>query len=277
MVENKSSLFGIIAIIIGASGLGLGAFSFVNFQVVEGPQGLPGEDGEDAPGGIIIGIMDPDEGETISGNIVIRAMIAGSEDYTISILRNGTEIGTALPMTWNTTLVADGWWNITVIAKEISTNIQNSDSVFVYVDNTPNFWVSQTYGVVVDNDLGFNDWSGYFDINETEITFDISEGESIHIEFSCNSYLYAHPLGGRVTNDAGVMINFYLDGVHIEHPRAMAYIRGWDSEYENAHSQIYLQEIFQDLDVGPHTIKMRYSKLGYRVTLYDTILYAEII
>lgn len=62
MVENKSSIFGIIALIIGASGLGLGAFSVVNFQTVEGPQGPPGDDGADgvdgfdgvdAPGGLV--------------------------------------------------------------------------------------------------------------------------------------------------------------------------------------------------------------------------------
>lgn len=52
MVENKSSLFGIIAIIIGASGLGLGAFSGVNFQLVEGPHGPPGQDGQDGIDGI---------------------------------------------------------------------------------------------------------------------------------------------------------------------------------------------------------------------------------
>lgn len=42
MVENKSSIFGIIAIIVSTSGLGLGAFTVVNLQVVEGPQGPPG-------------------------------------------------------------------------------------------------------------------------------------------------------------------------------------------------------------------------------------------
>jgi len=67
MVENKGSLFGIIAIIIGASGLGLGAFSIVNFQVVEGPpggdgqdgtDGVDGTDGQDAPIGLAVGILD---------------------------------------------------------------------------------------------------------------------------------------------------------------------------------------------------------------------------
>lgn len=52
MVKNKSNVFGIIAIIIGASGLGLGAFSIVNFQIVEGPQGSPGLDGVDGGNGV---------------------------------------------------------------------------------------------------------------------------------------------------------------------------------------------------------------------------------
>ncbi|MFW9879855.1 MAG: hypothetical protein ACFFG0_42825 [Candidatus Thorarchaeota archaeon] len=38
---------GIIALIFGASGLGLGANTAINFQLVEGPQGPPGQDGQD--------------------------------------------------------------------------------------------------------------------------------------------------------------------------------------------------------------------------------------
>ena len=52
MVENKSTILGIIALIIGATGLGLGAFSFISLQAVEGEQGLPGEDGQDGIHGI---------------------------------------------------------------------------------------------------------------------------------------------------------------------------------------------------------------------------------
>ncbi len=51
-MENRSSLFGIIAILIGAVGVGLGMFSVVNFQLVQGPQGLPGQDGQDGQDGI---------------------------------------------------------------------------------------------------------------------------------------------------------------------------------------------------------------------------------
>ena len=51
-MENRSSLFGIIAIIIGAAGVGLGTFSVANFQILEGPQGPQGEPGDDGQEGI---------------------------------------------------------------------------------------------------------------------------------------------------------------------------------------------------------------------------------
>jgi hypothetical protein len=146
MVEKIQTL-SVIAIILGASGLGLGAYSAINFQVIEGiegpqgPQGqkgidgLNGVDGQDAPGGITVGILDPDSGEIISGNVTIKAIIFGSENYTLSVLRNGTEIGTSLPMEWNTVTVADGWWNLTIVSTDIATNNSSSDQNLVYVKN----------------------------------------------------------------------------------------------------------------------------------------------
>jgi hypothetical protein len=154
MVENRSSLIGIIAILIGASSLGLGAFSIVNFQVVEGPQGPRGDDGQDgmdgldgidgvngtdgkdALGGIVAGILEPKQKEIISGNVTIRTLIAGSENYTISILLNGTqEIGTFLPLIWNSDSVSNGWWNITIIATDVTTTNTSQDTVIVFSNN----------------------------------------------------------------------------------------------------------------------------------------------
>lgn len=54
-MENKNSIVGIIAIILGAAGLGIGTFSVINFQIVEspeGPEGPPGQDGLDGTDGI---------------------------------------------------------------------------------------------------------------------------------------------------------------------------------------------------------------------------------
>jgi hypothetical protein len=144
MVEKKNAIFGIIAIIIGASGLGLGAFSIVNFQLVEGPQGIPGEDGQDgvngtdgrdAPGGFIVKILDPDYGENVSGHVTIRAIVYGSINYSVSIFRNSTEIGNTIPTIWNTETVNDGVWNITIIAIDHTTSDQVSDTVIINVKN----------------------------------------------------------------------------------------------------------------------------------------------
>lgn len=202
MVENKSFLFGIIAIIIGASGLGLGVFSIINFQVVqgpEGPQGIPGEDGQDgsdgtdgrdAPGGLIVGILDPDHGETLSGNVTIRALIYGSENYSISILRNGTVIGFSLPLIWDTSSIVDGWWNISVIVTDIEIFEESNDEVLIYVENNPIFepspgvvavWEKLTCQVpaVSEKDIMFDDIrvnrSSYFTLNPNNSSINLTQ------------------------------------------------------------------------------------------------------
>ncbi|MHA1109873.1 MAG: collagen-like triple helix repeat-containing protein [Promethearchaeota archaeon] len=56
--KGKVNALSIIALIIGASGLGIGAFSIIRFQLVEGPigpeapEGPPGDDGSDGSNGI---------------------------------------------------------------------------------------------------------------------------------------------------------------------------------------------------------------------------------
>ena len=46
-MEKKELPLGIIAIVIGVSGLGLSTYALVKSQVVEGPPGLDGTDGVD--------------------------------------------------------------------------------------------------------------------------------------------------------------------------------------------------------------------------------------
>lgn len=205
MVENKSSLFGIIAIIIGASGLGIGVFSVVNFQVVEGPQGLLGEDGQDgingidgingkdgqdASEGIVVGILEPDEGEIISGNVTIRAMIVGTTHYITSVLRNGTEIGTSVPMVWNTSTVSNGYWNITIIITDIESNKTGRDEVIVYKDSSPVSGYTRTYYFIDDTDY-LTLSMGYFEAvwsYNYPIYMDVEEGEIVHLTFSATVY-----------------------------------------------------------------------------------------
>ncbi|MFX1574270.1 MAG: hypothetical protein ACFFB0_16125 [Promethearchaeota archaeon] len=144
MVENKSSLFGIIALIIGASGLGVGVFSVVNFQVIEGP---PGEDGIDGTGGqdgqdgqdivgLQVGILDPDHYEIVSGLVKVRILLWNSSTCSVNVFINGTLNATSVPWVWNTTLVSDGWYNVSVKAIDTESNIAQ-DEIMVYVLNNP--------------------------------------------------------------------------------------------------------------------------------------------
>ena len=224
MAEKRNSLFVIVALIIGASGLGLGVFSVVNFHVVEGPQGPPGKDGqdgvdgtngtdgEDAPGGLI---LDPGEGEMVAGNITIRALIYGSEDYTVQILMNETEIGTSLPLIWNSSLVLDGWKNITVIVSDVATGEKSQDTVIIYVENInvnfrvrgSGFYLLPTQWTVCDYvsfEYGENNYfnlttdtfiapkDGYYLINAHISVFDIVSGRYLHLSSFINGIVICY-------------------------------------------------------------------------------------
>lgn len=219
MVENKGSLFGIIALILGASGLGLGAFSVVGLYGGEGLEGPPGQDGldgtegingingtdgqdgNDAPGGLVVGFLDPDHGEVVSGNITIKALIYGSEDYTVSVLRNGTEIGTTAPMTWDTTTVSDGWWNVTIRATDVSTSGQSQDDAIIYIYNSQ---------------LSFFNFSADGDIIQTKAGDQWGELHWIHfnLTFRANLFIY---FNCRLSLDAAfyTSMGFSLDDGNI--------------------------------------------------------------
>ena len=162
MVKNKGSLFGIIALVIGASGLGLGAFSIVNFQTIEGPQGPPGQDGEDGIDGtngtdgingtdgtdgvngtdgqdlvgLQVGILDPDQNEIVSGLVSVRILLWNSSQCTLEVLINGSVQVTYAPWVWNTTEVMDGWYNVSVRVTDAESNT-SQDEVLVHVINHP--------------------------------------------------------------------------------------------------------------------------------------------
>ncbi|MHA2038932.1 MAG: hypothetical protein ACXACX_21810 [Candidatus Hodarchaeales archaeon] len=236
MVENKSSLFGIIAIIIGASGLGLGAFSFVNFQVVEGPQG------KDAPGGIIVGLIDPDQGETITGEVMIRAIIYGSDQYTVSVLRNGTEIGTTLPLLWNTTLESDGWYNITVVATDVVSNNVSRDEVIVFVDSTP--FTGQVIQVV-SNSTSVVD-TGDYATPHTYLSLNINTSKNSSIYISCSTNM-------RVMFGSGnAYVRLWLDN-SIE----VSVIAIHSDPSLNLHLPTTITGFYEGLSEGDHTIEFQ--------------------
>ncbi|MFX1594363.1 MAG: hypothetical protein ACFFCL_16855 [Promethearchaeota archaeon] len=129
MLKRRFTKVSIVAIIL------IMASSFVGYGIIiystaqSPPQKEP----------IMVGILDPDYGDTISGEIMIRAMILHSHPswgYTISVMINGTEISSSIPFDWDSTTVDDGWWNITVRVIDTKGNV-GSDEVLIYVENHP--------------------------------------------------------------------------------------------------------------------------------------------
>ena len=137
MKGNKTSILAIIAIIIGLAGFGIGITSLI----IGGPQGEPGIDGQDgldgldAPGNITVGILGLNEGENVSGVVTIRAIVMGSDNYTLRVIKNNWTTSYNVPFSWDTTKEANGWWNITVKATDLDSGEDNQDAIMVYVKN----------------------------------------------------------------------------------------------------------------------------------------------
>lgn len=232
MVENRSSIFGIIALILGATGVGLGAFSVINF-----PQG------KDAPGGILVGIIDPDQSEVITGEVIIRALIYGSEQYSISVLRNGTEIGTTLPMLWNTALENDGWYNITIIATDLASNDVSQDEVIVFVDSTP--FTGQVIQVISNSTTVVDTVDYTTPHTYLSLTINTSKNSSIYI--SCSTNLRV--MGGTAT----AYVRLWLDN-SIQASVIALYV----SEASlNLHLPVTITGFYEDLSEGEHTIEFQ--------------------
>ena len=109
MPNGKGSALTIIALIIGAGGLGVGVFSMIQFQVVEGPQGEPGIDGPNGDDGLngtlnnVVGIWEGMEGTGSNYNISLTTpQLSESGFFTLN------EGDTALQLT------TMGWYRFSI-------------------------------------------------------------------------------------------------------------------------------------------------------------------
>ena len=145
---TKGSLVAILAMFLAIASLGFGGISYLNPQ--EGTTGTPGEDGidgidgidglngtdgidgidglngtdgtdgtngldgEDLTGSIVVGILNPSNEQILKGDVTVKALIFGSESFSIEILIKGTVNGTNLPYTLDTSDWEDGNWNLTI-------------------------------------------------------------------------------------------------------------------------------------------------------------------
>ena len=84
MSKGKGSALTIIALIIGASGLGIGIFSILDIEIVEGPQGPPGTDGIDGINGTldnVVAIWDSLWGSGVDFNITLTQNALNKSGY----------------------------------------------------------------------------------------------------------------------------------------------------------------------------------------------------
>lgn len=282
MIENRSSLFGIIALIIGVSGLGLGVFSVISSQLLEGSMGPPGEDGIDGidgtdgmqgpPGPIdtLVGILNPDNGEQIWGNITINALIYTSYEYNLSILLNGSSIGKALPLLWNSSTVAQGWWNITVKVTNTVNNV-GQDSVLVLVYNRTHSGVKRSYYVETHRDTWFDppQREVYTPIPGLVIWFEVQQGESVYLRFYCLGSLYwaSGEPGWR-----GFYYYFAIDGIRLIYPYGRFHIRSAASPNE-FYSTLMLQHTNNTISSGLHNVTvLLYEEYYYSSTNGNSLL-----
>ncbi|MFX0133070.1 MAG: Ig-like domain-containing protein [Candidatus Hodarchaeota archaeon] len=156
MKKSTIRAIAIIAIVLGGVGLTLGYFVMTKPASIDPIlliMGIPAPGAEQGqPGDPVVGILDPDHEETYSGNITIRAMVWAASAYSISVFRNGTKLGTSLPYEFNSTLITDGWYNITVVATDASSNV-GWDTVWILVNNTEEIGQAPVVGII-DPDYG---------------------------------------------------------------------------------------------------------------------------
>lgn len=103
---KKGIALGIIAIVIGVSGLGLGTYTAIKFQVVEGPPGLDGTDGVNGTLDNLVAIW-----ESLSGygapsatfHVALGDMILNNDEY-FSLSASNTSVN----------LTTAGWYRFTI-------------------------------------------------------------------------------------------------------------------------------------------------------------------
>lgn len=81
MSKGKGNALTIIALIIGASGLGIGIFSLLDIEIIEGPQGPPGTDGEDGTLHNVVGIWEDVHGAGIDYNVSLYLNVLNKSGY----------------------------------------------------------------------------------------------------------------------------------------------------------------------------------------------------
>ncbi|UCC19405.1 MAG: hypothetical protein JSV62_15085 [Promethearchaeota archaeon] len=155
---------------------------------------------------ITVGILDPDYGDTVSGVIMIRAIILHSHlnwEYTVSVLINGIEISSSVPCEWDSNTVDDGWYTITVQVTDTKGNVR-SDEVIIYVENNP----SPTPRARVCRSEAYDIARGYHVIDFDEKNYDTTDN------FNLATDVYTIPENGYYQFVARVVLWIAYEDVY---------------------------------------------------------------
>lgn len=157
----------------------------------------------------------------------------------MSVLRNGIEFGTILPLEWDTRSVGNGWYNITVIAKDAITSTTVQDTVLVRVLNSWNYNL-------------YSNWTLEY------ITRTISFFEELHhidfsIDFTGNFEVFFQ---GNIYSQSGqrwVFLNLRIDG----NTGNYYYFR---IENEDVDYYIYIKDVFRNIEPGNHRASIYWAE-----------------
>ncbi len=127
-----------ISLLIGASGLGIGLYTYKNFSTVQGPQGPPGDDGTDGIDG------------TLDNLVAVWDQLSGSgTDFNFTLLGitfNRSEYFELTDTYRKITLIEEGWYRFSLKCFFTNINPGNNYSCSLYRNDEriERFWFSET-------------------------------------------------------------------------------------------------------------------------------------
>ena len=177
MGNGKSNALIIITLIIGTSGLGMSAFTMIKYEVIQGPQGIPGEPGLDGLNG------------SSYTPIAFWQAVNGSGSFFYldfySIQLNKSEFFTLTEGNTAITLIKMGWYKFSIrfLLSDLSStddysihiikNMRVAEMVGLLAHPQSSYWLIST-SILVHSDgddaFKFNCWSTGSDFFEIAIT-----------------------------------------------------------------------------------------------------------
>ncbi len=124
----------VISLLIGASGLGIGTFSYINFSTVQGPPGDPGDDGINGTLDNLVAIWDHVTGSGTEFNLTFTAIEFNRSEY-FDLTETYTKIQ----------LLKAGWYRFSLKCILNGVTAGNYYSFSLYRNDTriERFWYSQ--------------------------------------------------------------------------------------------------------------------------------------